>query len=214
MCILMQVSDDQILMCTYGFWTGIASTKEELRIKVPCDISSKKEIFFFFFFFKLATNAKDNWMLLVLQERRNEGFLVALLSQEYAPKDVCSILEPWMKSVLDTKEDVSLWRVTVEEALTEAGRECGDIVKGHTSFCKWVLAPVNLWEACIQRAEWWCTVVVPKPARAVLMLHTSRFFLLLFTCRSSFCYWFPGAYNINTVNNWLVDWRMMLLWSC
>lgn len=43
---------------------------------------------------------------------------------------------------MDTKEDVPLWRVTVEEALTEPGSECGDIAKGQTGFWKWVLVPV------------------------------------------------------------------------
>lgn len=42
-------------------------------------------------------------------KEKSEHFLVSLLSQEYAPKHVCRILESCMKWVLDTKEDVPLW---------------------------------------------------------------------------------------------------------
>lgn len=42
-------------------------------------------------------------------KEKSEYFLVRFLSQEYATKDVCRILESCMKWVLDTNEDVPLW---------------------------------------------------------------------------------------------------------
>lgn len=74
------------------------------RIKVPCNGSSKKENYFF-----LETSSQWQRQLnafIFAGKEKSEYFLVSLLSQEYAPKDVHRILGSCMKQVLDTKEDV------------------------------------------------------------------------------------------------------------
>lgn len=152
-------------------------------------------------------------MHLFLQERRNQITFWYLCSPRNMPQKMCveSWSPAWSRFWIQRKMCLSggwQWRKPWQSC-----GECGEIAKGQTSLCEWVLAPVKLWETCILRAKWCCIIIVPKLPRVVLMLCTSRVFLL-FTCHSGFYFWFPGAYNVKIMNSWMVDWWLMHLWSC